>query len=1324
MKAWLIRLFLGCLVLPGLAVADEAAFAGKIRPLMQEYCFGCHSAEKHKGDLDLERFESFETARREPKVWQQLVEQIEAGEMPPEEKKQPSEAEKRQLLDWAKGSLATWARERDGDPGPVVLRRLSNAEYTWTIRDLTGVPELDPAREFPVDGAAGEGFTNVGAALVMSPALVDKYLQAAKEMASHAVLLPDGIGFSEHTTPRDWTEEKLAAIRAIYSRYSVPGEGMALNLQGLRFDTLAGGVIPLEQYFAALLEERASLTAGTKTPATVANERSLSGVYLGRLWAMLHAPDATYPLRELTRQWRSAGQGDAAALAATVKEWQRGLFRFHPVGQVGKRNGPKSWQEELSPAAEEREIRLRLPKQAQEPLTLTLLTEPAGRDGGQVQWQDARLLRGKGPPLPLSQIEAIGKRMEELRTKELARSADYLAALAEAKEGALEKVAAKRGLNPALLANWAAFTGVGRSETPEIRGHFTERMANIAGNPLVKAWGSPQTPSMTVNAATETVRFSTLTLPGRSVALHPSPELEAFIAWRSPIAGKLRISGEVADADGNCGNGIAWHADLRNRRGARGLGAGVIDNGGKEAFAPGEEIAVEKGDLIVLSIQPRDKQHICDTTLVSLDLRETGGGGHWKLAEENIDRVHDANPLADGQGNQEVWHFGALPLDPSAARPALAAGSLLGKWREAIAAGASSPDGALAVQDLLTAEALPENDADKALYQSLRDPDGLLGWLTIAAAGMQSPDIAATAPAKMEFQIPAVLAAGAEFVAKVRNTAGPAVSVKARCGGTASESMPFLAREQGKQEILDGLSDLRAFFPAALCYTKIVPVDEVITLRLFYREDEALRRIMLSEEEAGELDQLWRELDFISQAPLKTVDAYEQLWQYATQDADPMDFEPLRKPVMDGAEAFRKALLDAEPRQLESTIRFAKRAWRGSMGNEQAEQLRGFYRKLRAEEIAHEQAIRLVLVRALTAPAFLYKMEKPGPGKEAVPVSDRELATRLAYFLWSSGPDEELLRLAASGELSEPEVLAAQARRMLKDLKVRRLAIEFGTQWLHVRDFDQLDEKSETVFPEFAGIRRTLNEEPVQFFTDLFQNDGRVSDLLDADHGFVNGTLAKYYGIPGIEGEEWRRVEGMKARGRGGILGFGATLARQSGASRTSPILRGTWVCETILGEHLPSPPKDVPVLPAQPPEGLSERALTEMHAKDPACARCHAKIDPYGFALEHYDAIGRFRVRDITGQAVQASARLPGGGEIEGIEGLRGYLVRERGADFRRQFCRKLLGYALGRGVMLSDEPLLERLQAGDQSVGGIVEEIVRSRQFREIRGKEYRDE
>ncbi len=1311
---------LGGMLLPGFAArADEAAYAGQIKPLLKEYCLGCHSTEKQKGDLDLERFGTLEAALREPKVWQQVVEQIENGEMPPAKKPQPSAAQRQELLTGAKSSLAEWARAHAGDPGPVVLRRLSNAEYAWTLRDLTGVPELNPGREFPVDGAAGEGFTNAGAALVMSPALVGKYLEAAKEVAAHAVLLPDGIAFSASTTRRDWTEERLAAIRAIYARYAVPGEGMALNLQGLRFDTLDGGVIPLEKYFAATLEEREALASGRKEIGALAKERGLSAKYLGLLWQTLSSSESSYPLDEIRGRWQAAKPGDAAALAAAVKQWQRGLWQFHSIGQIGKRNGPKSWQEAVNPVVAERELRLKLPAEPKGELTLTL-------SGDQVRWENARLIRGNAAPLPLAGLEAIGRNLEALMAAEIPRTAEYLDALAQG-GASLEAVAAQHGLNSALLAKWSALAGIGHSETPEIGGHFTEKLSNIAGNPLLRAWGSPQTPSMTVNASTEAVRFSTINAPARSVFLHPSPVMEAAIAWRSPISGRIRVSGEVADADGTCGNGVAWRVELKTRRGPLGVAVGVIDNGGREAFASEGELVVQEGDLLVLGIQPRDGQHICDTTQVSLDIKEAGGGQHWNLADEVVDRVHESNPLADRAGHPAVWHFCALPLDGKAA-PLPGAGTMLAKWRDAVEAGGNSAhENALAVQAILTNNAAPAGEADRGLRGKLLDAEGPLAWLALASG--------TTAPAELkvegnrEFRIPAALARGAEFVATVRPGGGVLPRVAASLtGGGSSEPLPLLAAPESVAQVKAGFDRFREVFPAALCYSKIVPVDEVITLRLFYREDDTIRRLMLADAEASELDRLWRELDFVSLAPLRMVDAYEQLWQYATQDADPGDLEPLRKPVAEGAERFKSALSNAEPVQLDAVIAFAAKSWRRPLEAVESERLRALYAALRKDEMPHEDAVRLVLARVLTAPAFLYKMETPGPTKEAVAVNDYELATRLAYFLWSSAPDDELLALAAQGKLRDPQTLAGQAHRMLGDAKVRRLAIEFGTQWLHVRGFDQLDEKSEAVFPEFAGIRAALNEEPIRFFTELFQHDGRVRDLLDADHAFVNGALAKYYGIPGVEGEVWQRVEGMKARGRGGILGFGATLARQSGASRTSPILRGTWVCETILGEHLPSPPKGVPVLPEQPPAGLSERALTELHAKDPACARCHTKIDPYGFALEHYDAIGRFRVQDITGQPVQAASKLPDGREIEGIDGLRGYLLNQRGDDFTRQFCRKLLGYALGRGVLLSDEPLLDEIQAalkdGDQHVGIAIDKIVRSKQFREIRGKEHRDE
>jgi hypothetical protein len=318
------------------APPDEAQFAGTIRPLLDEFCLKCHSTEEQKGDLDLERFDSLAAVRQDPAVWELVEEQLDLGEMPPSKKPQPSPAQKEELHRWVRDTLGVMARAHAGDPGPVVLRRLSNAEYTWSLRDLTGVPTLDPAREFPVDGAAGEGFTNVGAALVMSPALVTKYLDAAKEVAAHLVLLPDGIAFSASTTPRDWAEERLAAIRAIYSRHTVPGEGMSVNLQGLQFKIDDTGALPLERYLEATLAGRDAIRSGGKSIPQIAGERGLSAKYLATLWQALTDETPSFPLDALREQWRTASPGGAPALASAIRQWQRPLWRFHPVGHIGK----------------------------------------------------------------------------------------------------------------------------------------------------------------------------------------------------------------------------------------------------------------------------------------------------------------------------------------------------------------------------------------------------------------------------------------------------------------------------------------------------------------------------------------------------------------------------------------------------------------------------------------------------------------------------------------------------------------------------------------------------------------------------------------------------------------------------------------------------------------------------------------------------------------------------------------------------------------------------------------------------------------------------
>ena len=343
-------------------------------------------------------------------------------------------------------------------------------------------------------------------------------------------------------------------------------------------------------------------------------------------------------------------------------------------------------------------------------------------------------------------------------------------------------------------------------------------------------------------------------------------------------------------------------------------------------------------------------------------------------------------------------------------------------------------------------------------------------------------------------------------------------------------------------------------------------------------------------------------------------------------------------------------------------------------------------------------------------------------------MNDWELATRLSYFLWSSVPDDALRRLAAQGRLRDPQVLAAQTRRMLKDSRVRALAIEFGAQWINARGFEDMKEKNERLFPTFdAPLRRAISEETVLFFQSLFQDDRPVTEIIDRDDTFLNETLAKHYGIPGVTGPQWRRVTDIRRYGRGGVLGLATVQTAAAGASRTSPVLRGNWVAETLLGERLPRPPANVPKLPEEEGHtGLTTRQELQRHTRTPSCAVCHQRIDPYGFALEHYDAIGRFRDREIGGLPVDAKATLKDGATFEGMDGLRKYLLAKKMPVITRLFCRRLLGYALGRSVVNSDQPLLDAMtQALARNGGGLasaVEVIVQSKQFRMVRGRRRR--
>lgn len=1350
-------------------------YAQQFQPLVAQYCVDCHSTEAKEGELDLERFPAFSDVRKDAAAWQKVAEMLTNGEMPPEDSAQPSADELKTLQSWVRGYLDAEAFNLAGDPGPVVLRRLNNAEYTYSIRDLTGVA-LDPAAEFPVDSAAGEGFTNTGSALVMSPSLVTKYLDAAKDIAAHAVLLPDGIRFSTSTTRRDWTNETLAAIREMYVRYTGRvGDADLLN----RWDvtdptklTNEDGRVDLETYFRLLIENRQAIEQDVSVAETIAAGQGLSPKYMRLLAEMLTDGDSSSVLFESLRQaWRSEDVAQATAMASSVRAWQQQLWTFNPVGHFGQ---VKGWQEPVTPLSTQQSFRVAPAEGQVGDATLYLIAGSAGQesDGDIVVWQSPRIERPGRPPLLLRDLRATSVVMDDKRKETLKHTSGYLAAALDVNNGEakreLESIAKEHEVDLVMLRPWLSLLGIAHSGEAVIKEHLHEPLSQVNGHSFLNGWTFPGATSLSLVANSSDER---VTIPGtvnpHKIVVHPRPERWVAVGWRSPAAGQFRLTPSVKDAHDNCGNGIHWSFELRHENHRRVLGSGDVDLGGVAEIPPIEELTLEKGDLLSLMISARDQSHVCDLTEIDLEIEALDGDQRsWSLTGDCADDIALGNPHPDKHGNPQVWHF-YTGLDSSEEQtPAIPAGSLLSRWIE-------STDPEEATQLALQIEALVVNpvpdglaEADAMLHELLTSADGplfsqvdtaaLVGTvppedLEGVAYGLdpgqfgQLPDgssiagehIAVTAPSVIEVRIPREYIAGGELVVtgSLGESSSTDAAVQLAVSTAKPESIdlipgtPVVVRtgseaEARFQKTFDQFHEL---FPIAMCYPQIVPVDVVVTLVLFHREDHQLSRLMLSDEEAAQLDRLWDQLHYVSQDALTIVTGFEQLLEFASQDDDPNKYIPLGEEINRHADAFRQRLVDTEPAHIAALLEMAPRIYRRPLTEDELSGIEQLYASLRAEELSHEEAFRLTMARLFASPAFLYRGEAPASGEARSPVSDWELANRLSYFLWSSVPDETLYDLAAQGNLQDPQTLRSQTRRMLSDGRMRRMAIEFACQWLHVRDFGQRSEKSERHFPTFSELRDEMYEETVLFFTDMFQNDGSLLSMLDADHTFLNEALANHYNVPEISGEGWRRVDGMRAHSRGGILTLATTLAEQSGASRTSPILRGNWISETLLGERLPRPPKDVPVLPETVPPGLSERQLIERHSSDKACAKCHARIDPYGFALENFDAIGRYRTQDAEGHPIDTKTTLVDGQSIEGLDGLRNYLLNDRRETFVKHFCRKLLGYALGRGVQLSDEPLLEemmtQLAENDYRFSTAIETIILSDQFRMIRDRDFRD-
>ena len=531
----------------------------------------------------------------------------------------------------------------------------------------------------------------------------------------------------------------------------------------------------------------------------------------------------------------------------------------------------------------------------------------------------------------------------------------------------------------------------------------------------------------------------------------------------------------------------------------------------------------------------------------------------------------------------------------------------------------------------------------------------------------------------------------------------------------------------------------------------------------YFRDDRPLYELILDDKGQAQLDALWVDMDFVAAVTRRMYSQFveNQTTQGGGRGSVPMPPNPTQELVTSssrvklieaaylaaaagGDEPALVAIRDyfsfiderlrsterlqreAEAKHLDALMAFAGRAYRRALALSERDELIASYKRSRQDGLGHEEALRESVVGILMSPDFLYRIDlsglsAPGAAADVQPLSDYALANRLSYFLWASMPDDELLARAAAGDLRRPGAIAAQARRMLKDPRSRALAVEFGTNWLDIRRFQELSSVDRERFPAFTTeLRQAMFEEPVRFMLDVFQKNRSILDLLYANDTFVNPVLARHYGMPeaATPADQWTHIKDASAYQRGGLLPMAAFLTKNAPGLRTSPVKRGNWVVKNVLGERISPPPPGVPQLPEDEAKlDLPLRDTMARHRSDPQCAQCHAKFDALGLVFEGYGPIGERRATDLAGRPVDASASFPGGGDGAGLDGLRKYIGAHRQRDFVDNVSRKLLAYALGRSLILTDDPLIQAmrrsLEAGNYRVAGMVETIVTSRQF-----------
>ena len=1334
----------------GRAQADE--FRERVQPYLKTYCQKCHNPELAKGELDFSVYRSEVNVTAHFRRWNNIIAFIKGGEMPPEKERQPAIAESNAVVAAIEGILIKEARRNAGDPGVILPRRLSNTEYDLSIEHLTGVA-IQPTRTFPVDPAGGEGFDNTGEALSMSPSLLKKYLGAAQQVASHMVLTTTGISFAPYPVT-SYNERKKLTEQAIIDFYAHH-----------KVDTLA--------YLTAAWRYRFRGEQHRKTSVQEwAGSKGLSAKYLALVWQTLsraHQATGNQPfgiLKQLGEVWlalpapKSETDRPAELLAfAGMVEFGRQLLtpRLQGLIKSNAGNWPIQWLQFRSNVAARRDqfaaanlrsdvllsaATIRAPRKEKPETYSVFLRFDRGFSNSDGYVILKRPIFSRARRLPKNQKEEKeSHQVQSLRSVLEMHHPDLVERLGFGTHPAVD---ADGNLEPADATVHLAFDEGAGNIVGDVANK--ERQGTIHGS---VSWRPGKT-----GTALATSDKSYVDL-GKAASFHRQQPF-SFGCWIKPTGEASGAPlGKMSEADENRGyfidtSGGKIQVMLSHEWPENSIMVHTVEKIAPDQWqhvyvtydgsSKASGVAVYVDGLVVETAVISDRLVSDITTNAPLLIGRRYPGPKGSPFRGLIDDVRLFNRALSAEEVAALADVGPMTLD-----------------REWLVVKTPA-----VIEIPVTVAMQRELQGKHLLWPCQLDPKYSKDASVLIQHGSGS------LPENRLDRMPAHLVYGESAAARGL----------AQAGKTFSHTFPnrfFYVDE--KRGLAAGFHLVEGFFrDDRPLVSKVLTDDESEQLDRLWREldfvtqsTETLLRGFVWFERSERHVLHDKRFDFLRPEDPELVEAgllgrFERLYldklgtpakKGSFQPQKPSDkfnmvhgfFEDIRR----GLRTQTETLARVEPIGLADVERFASRAYRRSLTSVERRGLQTLYAQLREEGQSVEERLRGLITAILLSPDFCYRFNDTPGGDGVYPIGANDLASRLSYFLWSSIPDPPLMAAAARGGLQDLDTLVAELERMRKDDRIQAFAREFFGQWLRYRDYLSKDPIDAAAFPGYDDVlREAMFQEPTRLATWLIQHDRPVTDLLDSDQTFVNKRLADHYGgaiadqyrvahdawLQQVKSrrspertnshEVWLPVAGLRKAGRGGLLGMGVLLAKNSAGQRTSPVKRGFWTVHHLLGQHFPPPPADVPELPNNEKESADTiRKLLAAHVSDAKCAICHTHFDSIGLAMEGFDPIGRARSQDLAGRPIDNRSELPDGTTATGIPQLIEYIGNQRKEEFVKTLCRKFLGYALGRSVALTDQPLLhemqEKLAQNEYRFSVLFETVVVSPQFRRQRGRDF---